>query len=324
MIVGSGTFQYDALETWERLPPGWTPYKDVPGCAVDSKSRVYVFARGEHPITVFNRDGDFIRSMGEGMFSQRAHGICIDGEDAIYCVDDGLHTVQKFSVDGKLLLTIGSSNKPTHKWQGQPFCYPTHVAVSPVTGDIFVTDGYGNSRVHKFSPDGRHLLSWGDPGSDPGQFLIPHNIAIDRNNVVYIADRENHRIQIFNADGKYLAMWNNIYRPSAICIYEQDCFCVAEYNGADGVGLFGLADCPGVGHRISILTPEGKLKARIGHPEEGDGPGQFVAPHSVATDALGDIYVGEVSYSNRGKHANPPKYFRCLRKLARRPGPCRV
>ena len=130
--------------------------------------------------------------------------------------DDVGQTVKKFSPDGRLLLTLGTPDKPSDtgydatpphplrlvKWSAGPFAYPTNVAVGP-TGDIFVSDGYGNARVHKFDPDGRHLQSWGDPGNGPGQFWVPHGIAVDRQGTVYVADRENSRVQLFTSNGQY-------------------------------------------------------------------------------------------------------------------------
>jgi DNA-binding beta-propeller fold protein YncE len=164
--VGSGNLLFEPVENWEKLPPGWE-FIDVAGVAVDSRDNVYAFNRSEHPVVVFDRDGNFLRSFGEGQFSDRPHGVHISPDESIYCVDDGLHTIQKFALDGKLLMTLGSPNQPAPKWQGKPFNRPTHVAVSQRTGYLYVSDGYGNSRIHKFTPDGRHVLSWGEPGIDP-------------------------------------------------------------------------------------------------------------------------------------------------------------
>ncbi|MBI3326959.1 MAG: hypothetical protein HYZ81_09690, partial [Nitrospinae bacterium] len=252
--VGSGNLIFEPVEGWEKLPPGWE-FIDVAGVAVDSKDNVYIFNRGEHPVCVFDRDGNFLRSFGEGMFSQRPHGIHIAPDDSVYCVDDGLHTIQKFTLDGKLLMTLGSPNQPAPKWQGKPFNRPTHVAASRRTANLYVSDGYGNSRIHKFSPDGRLLLSWGEPGIDPGQFIRPHNVVIDRDDRVYIADREAHRVQVFDADGKFITMWNNIHRPDGICLDAEGNFFIGELNGMGGVD-----DAPGLGHRVSVYNLQGKLQ----------------------------------------------------------------
>src|SRR5439155_14523437 len=140
------------------------------------------------PLIVFDRDGRFLASWGEGLF-KRAHGISIGPDDALYCTDDLDHTVRKFTPEGKLLLTLGTSGKPadtgidgidyrTIKRAGPPFHRPTNLALA-ADGSMYVTDGYGNARVHKFSADGRLLFSWGEPGSGSGQFNLPHGIAID-------------------------------------------------------------------------------------------------------------------------------------------------
>src|SRR3990172_6022066 len=169
------TFQ--VLEDWGKLPEGWR-YLEAAGVTVDSKDRVYVFARGEHPVIVFDRDGNFVRSWGEGLV-KRAHGITIGPDDEVWLTDDANHTIRKFTPEGKLLLTIGDPDNPATLQSGKPFNRPTHVALCPKTGNIYISDGYGNSRVHKYDPNGRHLLSWGEPGTDPGCFNIPHNIATD-------------------------------------------------------------------------------------------------------------------------------------------------
>src|SRR5262249_26447339 len=148
--------------------------KEVAGVATDSQDRVYVFNRGDHPLMVFNRDGTFVKSWGEGLF-KRPHGIIIGPDDSVYCTDDFDHTVRKFTPDGRLLMTLGTSGQPSDTGAtsvdfrtilraGPPFHYPANVALSP-EGNIFVSDGYGNARIHKFSSDGRLLSSWGEPGT---------------------------------------------------------------------------------------------------------------------------------------------------------------
>ena len=210
VILGSGEHRYRVVENWAKLPDGWE-FRDVAAVAVDSKDRVYVFNRGQHPMMVFDRDGTFLRSWGEGLFG-RAHGIHIDSDDTLYCTDDGDHTVRKITTDGKVLLTIGVPNQPAPFLSGKPFNRCTHTALSP-KGEIYVSDGYGNSVVHKYSPAGQHLMCWGTTGTDPGQFNIAHNIATDEDGWVYVADRENHRVQVFDGNGKYELQWNNMHRP---------------------------------------------------------------------------------------------------------------
>jgi hypothetical protein len=186
VILGSGENRYRVVENWAKLPAGWE-FRDVAAVAVDSKDRVYVYNRGQHPMMVFDRDGNFLRSWGEGLFG-RAHGIHIDSDDTLYCTDDGDHTVRKMTTEGKVLLTIGVPNRPAPFLSGQPFNRCTHTALSP-KGEIYVSDGYGNSCVHKYSPDGKHLMCWGTTGTDPGEFNIVHNIATDEDGWVYVAAR---------------------------------------------------------------------------------------------------------------------------------------
>ena len=214
VILGSGEHRYRVIENWAQLPPGWN-FKDVGGVGVDSKDRVYVFNRGEHPMIVFDRDGKFLRSWGEGLF-KRAHGILIDREDNLYLTDDGDHTMRKCTIDGKVLFTIGIPDKPAPYMSGEPFHRCTHTALSP-KGELYISDGYGNARVHKYSPDGKLMFSWGEPGTDPGQFNIVHNIVTDAEGWVYVADRENHRVQVFDGNGKYEMQWNNVPRLRLYC-----------------------------------------------------------------------------------------------------------
>ena len=168
-ILGSGEHRYRVVENWAKLPQGWT-LSDVASVAVDSKDRIYVFNRGAHPMIVLDRAGNFIKSWGEGLF-RRAHGLHIDADDNLYCTDDGDHTVRKCSHDGKVLLTIGIPNKPAPFMSGEPFHRCTHTALSP-KGDIYVSDGYGNACVHKYTPDGKLIRTWGESGTDPASSTL--------------------------------------------------------------------------------------------------------------------------------------------------------
>ena len=164
--------------------------------------------------------------------------------------------------------------------------------------------------MHKFTQDGRLLLSWGEPGIDPGQLMRPHNVAVDAQDRVYVADREAHRVQVFDADGKFITVWNNIHMPDGMTLGPDGNIYIGELKG-----LPGLDDAPGMGHRVSILSPQGELLARFGDPEEGEEPGKFIAPHGIAVDSHGDIYVGEVSFTVRGRHLDPPRELKSLKKL---------
>src|SRR5262249_55430162 len=195
MIVGSGRFSYRVNADWAKLPDGWS-FKEVGGVGVDGNDNVYVFNRGEHPMMVFDRGGNFLRSWGEGQFP-RADGVHMAPDHTMFLTDDGGHFVRKVTLDGKVLLELGVPGNPAPYMSGEPFHSCTHTALSP-KGEIYVSDGYGNSRVHKYSPDGKLLLSWGEPGTGEGEFNIVHNICCDADGWVYVADRENHRVQVFD------------------------------------------------------------------------------------------------------------------------------
>ncbi len=303
-VFGYGDFRYTYVPNWAKLPQGWT-FHECPGVAVDSKDRIYVLTRGEHPIIVFDRDGRFLRSFGEGLFSKtRTHGLYIASDDTLLVADDGLHTIQMFSPEGEKVGQIGVTNQPAPIWSGQPFNRPTSAAIRPSNGDIYISDGYGNARVHVYSKAGQYKFSWGSSGIDPGQFMRPHNIAFDSQERVYVVDREAHRVQIFDPQGSYITMWGNIHRPDCMVLWKDHIY-IGELNG-----MAGLDDAPGMGHRVGVYNLKGELVSRFGAPEEGEGPGQFIAPHGIAVDSKGSVYVAEVSFTIRGSRMTPPKELR--------------
>jgi DNA-binding beta-propeller fold protein YncE len=304
---------YRPIVGWGRLPEGWS-FVEATSVAVDRRDDVFVFNRGAHPVIVFDREGRFLRSWGEGLV-RRAHGITIGPDDTVWLTDDQHHTIRQFTAEGKLLLTLGHPDRPSTLQGGQPFNRPTHVALCPRTGDVYVSDGYGNSRVHKYDPRGRLLLSWGAPGTDPGCFNVPHNLATDADGLVYVADRENHRVQVFDGQGRYLHQLNNLHRPCGL-------FCDRAnggllYVGELGTGLEVNAAVPNLGPRVSILTLKGDRVGRIGGPFPGEQPGEFIAPHGCVLDSRGDLYVAEVSWTNTGRKLDPPREIRSLQKFAR-------
>ena len=309
-VYGSGDFRYKFVDGWAKLPDGMA-FHECPGVAIDSQDNVYVLTRGEHPIMVFDQAGNFIRSFGEGLFSNRTHGLYIAHDDSILAADDGIHTIQKFNSEGDKLMEIGERNQPAPAWSGQAFNRPTSAAIMPSNGDVYVSDGYGNSRIHVFTGSGEYKFSWGEPGIDAGQFIRPHNIAVDSNDQVYVVDREAHRIQIFDPQGNFITMWNNIHRPDSMVLW-QDHIYVGELNGMGGVD-----EAPGLGHRVTIYDLDGNRVCMFGTPEEGEGPGQFIAPHGIAVDSKGDLYVAEVSFTIRGSKMDPPKVLRSFSKYER-------
>ena len=315
VTLGTANYTYEVVENWAKLPEGWS-FKEVASVGADANDNVYAFNRGAHPMMVFDRHGNFLRSWGEGVFP-RAHGITVSPDETLFCTDDGDHTVRKCTLDGKVLFTLGVSGKPAPFMSGEPFNRCTHVAIDPRNGDFYVSDGYGNARVHKYAPDGTFLLAWGESGTDPGEFNIVHNIATDSAGWVYVADRENHRIQVFDPNGKFETQWVNMARPCGLYIDQATDI---AYVGELGVAIASNAQALGVGPRISLYDTKGNVLARLGNKPEGEEPGQFIAPHGICIDSRGDIYVGEVSWTHTGSRLNPPREIRSLQKLARQHG----
>src|SRR5438477_7305806 len=199
VILGSGEYRYRVVENWGKLPDGWQ-LTDVASVAVDSKDRIYVFNRGEHPMVVFDREGNFVTSWGEGLFA-RAHGLSIDADDNLYCTDDGDHTVRKCTTDGTVLLTIGIPNKPTPYMSGEPFHRCTHTALSP-SGEIYVSDGYGNARVHKYSPTASCSGPWASPAADPARSTSATTGSAKPAAWVSAAAAENHGAESSDATAR--------------------------------------------------------------------------------------------------------------------------
>jgi DNA-binding beta-propeller fold protein YncE len=306
-------FLFDVNAEWESLPDGIS-HADVAAVGVDSMDRVYLFTRNQSLVLVFTRDGSFITSWGEGVFAN-PHGLTVGPDDAIYCVDSGDHTVRKFTPDGDLLMTIGTPGSASdtgyqrgprttvHHVEfvdhpGPPFNRCTNLAVAP-NGDLYVADGYGNCRVHRFSPHGDLLGSWGDIGVGPGQFHLPHGIAVGPDERVYVCDRENDRIQIFDPLGGYVAEWTDVQRPDDIAFDANGYAYVAELWRPRGAGSFthGIMreDHPG---RVSVYDAHGGVAARWGASTVNrEAPGNFIAPHGIALDSAGDLYVAEVAHS---------------------------
>ena len=311
-LLGSGSLSYEVSgEDWGNLPEGWT-YKEATAVAVDSKDNVYVFNRGTQPMVVFDRDGNFLRAWGGDIFTL-AHGVSVGPDDSIYCADSGDHTVRKMSPEGEVLLTLGTKDEPAPPMSGRPLCRPTHLAVDRRNGDLFVSDGYSNARVHHYTPDGELVGSWGESGTGPGQMNIVHNIAIDDEGWIYVADRENRRIQVFDTEGNLEAQWANLSRAATVCVDHQGLVYVGEYYAGIGSNVLGTD----LGPRVTIFDTQGSVQAKLGRKSYGDQPGRFYAPHGISVDSRGDIYVAEVSWAEYGMHMDPPKVLRSLQKLVK-------
>jgi len=323
---------YTANDRWAKLPPNFS-WKEVAGVATDSRDRVFVFSRGEHPLLIFDRDGTFIEEW-DGLMFTRPHGITIGPDDSVYCTDDQGHTVRKFSPDGKLLFTFGTPGKPSDtgatssdfrsiKRVGPPFHYPTNLAIAP-TGELYITDGYGNARIHVFSPDGQLRFSWGEPGAGPGQFHVPHGIAIDRSGVVYIADRENSRIQLFTPKGVFISEWTDLARPSEVFIDRSGKFYVSELGYRAGMWPGTTAPTPdATGGRVSVFDAKRNLIARWGGGDNPTAPGDFFAPHDICVDSRGDVYLAEVTWSAGGSRGVVPADCHALQKFTFEANPAR-
>ncbi len=308
--LGEGDYVYEEFGDWAKLPEGWS-FREVADVVVDAQDRVYVFNRGEHPMIVFAPDGQMLASWGEGLFV-RPHGVTLGPDESLYCADDKAHCIHKFTLDGRLLMTIGTKGQGAPIHSGLPFNLPTKVAIDPKTEDLYISDGYGNARVHKYTADGRYLFSWGEFGTDPGQFDLVHSVCTDGEGKVYIADRENHRVQIFAPDGAYLGQWNNMYRPCGLYIQGN-----VAIIGQLPTHLAVNAEYPNIGACVTIHDLTGRRLAKLGAAHPGEQPGEFTAPHGLAVDSRGDLYVGEVSWSAYGSRLQPPRLARSFRKLVK-------
>jgi DNA-binding beta-propeller fold protein YncE len=180
-----------------------------------------------------------------------------------------------------------------------PFNLPTNLAIGPA-GEMYVADGYGNARVHKFAADGKLLRSWGEPGTGGGQFNLPHGIGVDRIGRVFVADRENSRLQIFSPDGEFLDEWTDVVRPCEVFLDHEDNVFVAELGRRAGLFPWMQPDLSVSGGRVSVFDQEGRLLARWGGGEHPGTPGDFFAPHDIWVDSQGSVYVGEVTMSAGG------------------------
>lgn len=241
------------------------------GVAVNSKGDVYLFHRGKKPIICLDSKGEFIRAWGDDTIGS-AHALRIDADDNVWVTDIGNHQVMKFSPTGKLLLTLGKAGSPGDGID--EFNKPTDVAFGP-QGAIYVSDGYGNNRIIKFTPNGGYLTQWGEAGDKPGQFDLPHSVVVDKNGRIVVGDRENNRVQVFESSGKLVAVWTG-FAPFGLAFDQQGHLFVAD----------------GRANKVLQLDDQGKVVRAWG--QKGAQPGEFQLPHMLATDAKGNLYVGEI------------------------------
>ena len=272
---------FEPVPYWSQMPHGISFANDATSVAVDSQDNVYVFNRGPDPIIIFDKNGNFQDKWGKGEFV-RPHGIYIDFEDNLYLVDDDGHFIDKRTKEGKLIFRLGEINKPAPWQSGGMFNRPTDAVVNSKTGDIFISDGYGNKRVHKFDPNGELIKSWGTFGDKESQFAIVHNLEFDSNDRLFVCDRENNRIQIFDDEGNYLEEWNDLLMPGDLWI-KDDIVYVCEQTEAGGV---------------SIWTIDGDLITRW-NGDRGPGKGTVISGHGICVDSEGSIYVAELAPAAR-------------------------
>jgi DNA-binding beta-propeller fold protein YncE len=249
----------------------------------DSKGHLYVLSRGAKPLTEFDENGKFIRAFGDGLFT-RSHGIRIDKDGNIWATDVGAHTVMKLSHDGQVLLTLGTKGK-AGEWNEaagtQLFNEPNDI-VFGANGDLFITQGHtpgpgkGDPRVLKFDKNGKFIKTWGGKGTEPGKFDVAHGIAIDAKGLLWVTDRENQRIQIFDQDGKYIREVKYSGLPCALDIGKENIYMVNGFAG-----------------QLLKLDLDGKVLAAVGKPGPAGTWGEFGEAHFVAVSPKGEIYVAD-------------------------------
>lgn len=274
--VGTGKHTYELVRDWPKMPRG-VSLGVVSRVVTDSQDRVYVFQRKDPPVVVFDRDGRYLGAWGTGAVKE-AHGMKIV-DDVAYTTDRPDSVAMSFTLDGKPLLILGTRGVHSdtgcegRPWLAQrpggPFNHPTEMMPHP-NGDIYVTDGYRNCRVHRFTRDGKLVKSWGAPGKGEGQFHLPHSIAIDEKGRLYIADRANKRFQIFTPDGDFLGMWTGGGGANDIARAKDGTSYIAEQED-DGKPAY-----------ICIRDTDGNVLTRL----------ETRHIHGIGIDSRGDIYAG--------------------------------
>ena len=307
---------YRVVHGWPVLPDGEV-LGSVAAVGVDAHGHVFVFHRSGRTwpdsdvldlnpiarptVTIFDgHSGAVLARWGSGLFAM-PHGLTIDNHDNVWLTDVALQQIYKFSSDGHLLLTLGergvAGNDAGH------FNRPTAVAVA-ADGSFYVSDGYRNTRVVKYSADGKFLFQWGSKGTGPGQFDLPHWVALDAAGHVYVADRSNARIQVFDDSGHFLSQWSGkqLGRPYAIAIDHHGKAYIAD--GGDQPHA-----PPDRSAWAVVQTADGSPIARIGR--FGNYDGQFQMAHSIAVDAEGAVYVGDITGGRVQKFVRSPSKKEC-------------
>ena len=241
------------------------------GVGVNRQGEVFLLHRGKHPVICLDAKGKYLRSWGDNVIAM-AHGLRIDADDNVWVTDIENHQVFKFDPEGTILMAWGKAGQAGDAID--EFNKPTDVAFGP-QGEVYVSDGYGNNRVVKFTSNGGYLNHWGEAGTGPGQFNTPHSITVDRQGRVVLGDRENDRIQVFDSGGKLLEIWEG-FAPFGLAYDSQGHLFVAD----------------GRANKVLCLNDHGRVIGSWG--SEGAQPGQFQLPHMLATDSQGNIIVAEI------------------------------
>ena len=300
VLVGSPAPPPDLTSAWYKNDPSW-PQKPagfewghMPGIAVDSKDRVWVFTRADPPVQVYDTSGKYLFGWGKGIVGN-SHHLKIGPKGHVWLSDNGLHVVRKCTTDGKVLMTLGTPGEmgvdETH------FNKPTDMAISPA-GDIFVSDGYGNNRIVHFDKNGKFIKTWGKRGTAPGELHLPHAIALDSEGRVYVADRSNARVQVFDQDGTFLAQWRDIIVPWGFWVTKDDEIWVCGSSPMRSVEGGGVPCCPPKDQLLMKFDTNGKVLQLWTAPKGTDGkekPGELNWVHALALDSKGNIYAGDIN-----------------------------
>ena len=275
VVLGDGDFKYEPVNAWLHMPRYWS-FDTAVGVAVNVQDEIHVLSLGKHPLTIWDITGDFISSWGEGSFSANPHSLHIEPSGNVWVVDRDYHIATQHTPDGKVVRVLGNKLSPSPTVSGDPFNQPSGLSTTAST-DIFVSDGYGGNRVHRFSSDGHLLHSWGCPGDGPGEFALLHNVTVDNRGRVFICDRMNHRIQLFDYHGNYLEEWSGLDEPCEVWIWNEIAYVIEQGNGS-AVSIWTLDHEP-------ITSWRGTY---------GLGEGTLTAGHSICVDSEGSIYVADV------------------------------
>jgi len=271
LITTDGVSHYAVERNWAKLPAG-QELGPISQLAVRSDGRVVVVQRSTPAVLVFAPDGRLEESWHHERLPS-VHGIAFDTADNLFITSFDAHQVLRFNRDREITLELGTFNRPC--WAGA-FNHPTDMAVA-ADGEIYVTDGYGNARVHRFSPDGRLIASWGEPGIAPGQFACPHGVWVTADDRVIVLDRDNNRIQVFDRSGGLLDVWTGFTKPMDI------------WGDASG-DLFVSDQTP----RIVRLGGDGRVRGAM--------RAFSVYPHGLWGDGKGNLFVAELLPSGVAKY----------------------